>query len=56
MFAAAYAVKILRAGNRNLPTIMMTAHGEKDLVVDALRNRCDAFIDKPFPLSRLMKE
>jgi len=46
----------IREGNKSLPIIMMTAYGEKDLVVDALRNRCDGFIEKPFSLDQLIKE
>lgn len=49
-------LKKIREGNKNLPILMMTAYGEKDLVVDALRNRCDGFIEKPFSLDQLIKE
>lgn len=34
----------------------MTAYGEKDLVIDALRNSCNSFIEKPFTLDQLLKE
>ena len=40
----------------NLPVIMMTAYGHRDLVLDALRNQCNGFIDKPFTLDRLLQE
>lgn len=49
-------LKKIREGNKSLPILMMTAYGEKDLVVDALRNRCDGFIEKPFSLDQLIKE
>jgi signal transduction histidine kinase len=49
-------LKKIRMGNKSLPVIMMTAYGEKDLIVDAMRNRCDGFIDKPFSLDQLVKE
>lgn len=40
----------------NLPVIMMTAYGEKKLIIEALRNRCDSFIEKPFTLDQLICE
>ena len=46
----------IRENYKALPIIMMTAYGEKDLVVDALRNRCDGFIEKPFSLDQLVQE
>ncbi len=49
-------LKNIRERTRSLPVIMMTAYGEKDLVVEALRNQCDSFIEKPFPLDDLILE
>lgn len=49
-------LKKIREGYKSLPILLMTAYGEKDLVVDALRNRCDGFIEKPFSLDQLIKE
>jgi len=46
----------IRANNISLPVIMMTAHGEKDLVIKALNNRCDGFIEKPFTSDELIHE
>ncbi len=46
----------IREKNNSLPVIMMTAYGEKDLVIDAMRNHCDSFIEKPFTLEMLMNE
>lgn len=40
----------------SLPVIMMTAYGEKEVVIEALRNRCDSFIEKPFTLDELLCE
>jgi signal transduction histidine kinase len=34
----------------------MTAYGDKNIVIDALRNRCDSFIEKPFTLEQLLRE
>jgi signal transduction histidine kinase len=49
-------LKKVRKDHGNLPVIMMTAYGEKSLVIDALRNRCDSFIEKPFTLDELTQE
>ncbi len=49
-------LKKIREKTRSLPVIMMTAYGEKALVVEALRNQCDSFIEKPFPLDALILE
>jgi CheY-like chemotaxis protein len=40
----------------SLPVIIMTAYGERDVLIDALRNRCDSFIEKPFTLNQLIQE
>ncbi len=49
-------LRSIREKDRYLPVIMMTAYGEKDLVIDAMRNHCDSFIEKPFTLDDLMNE
>lgn len=49
-------LKNIREHYGPLPVILMTAYGEKDLVIEALRNRCDSFIEKPFTLDQLMQE
>ena len=49
-------LKNIRESERKLPVIMMTAYGDKEIVIDALRNRCDSFIEKPFTLDQLMEE
>ncbi len=49
-------LKKLREKNKTLPVILMTAYSKKDLVIDALRNSCDGFIEKPFTLDQLLKE
>ncbi len=36
--------------------IMMTAYGEKELVMKALRSGCDGFIEKPFTIQELIEE
>ena len=46
----------IRLRHGDLPVILMTAHGERDIVLDALRNQCNGFIDKPFTLDNLLHE
>jgi len=40
----------------DLPVVLMTAYGETKLVVEAMKNKCDGFIEKPFTLDRLTAE
>ena len=49
-------LKEIRRDYRSMPVILMTAFGERDLVIEALRNRCDGFIEKPFTLDQLVEE
>ncbi len=49
-------LKKIRSTHPFLPVIMMTAYGEKELVIDALKNQCDSFIEKPFTLDQLLAE
>lgn len=49
-------LKSIRELRADLPVILMTAYGRKDLVIDALRNRCDSFIEKPFTLDQIVEE
>ena len=46
----------IRWKHGNLPVILMTAYGQRDLILDALRNQCNGFIDKPFTLDQLLHE
>jgi DNA-binding NtrC family response regulator len=46
----------IRWKHGNLPVILMTAYGQRDIVLDALRNQCNGFIDKPFTLDQLLHE
>ena len=39
-----------------LPVMIMTAYAETSLVIEALRNHCDAFIEKPFTPETLVSE
>jgi two-component system NtrC family response regulator len=40
----------------HVPTILMTAYGSKELVLDAIRKGCAGFIEKPFTLEQLLSE
>lgn len=39
-----------------LPVMMMTAYAEMGLAIEAMKNRCDGFIEKPFSLVQLVAE
>jgi signal transduction histidine kinase len=49
-------LKRIRKRDQSLPVIMMTAYADKALVIAALRNRCESFIEKPFTLDQLIRE
>lgn len=38
----------------NLPVILMTAYGQRDIALEAFRNHCNGYIDKPFSLDQLL--
>jgi len=46
----------VRRSHGSMPVIMMTAYGQKDLVIRALHQRCNGFIEKPFVLADLIHE
>lgn len=46
----------IKKGNRDLTVIMMTAYGSQDIAVQALRNRADDFIEKPFKMEELREK
>lgn len=46
----------VRRLDNHVPLIMMTAYGEKDLVVSILRSGCDGYIEKPFTIEELLQE
>ena len=49
-------LKKIKANSMNMPVVMMTGHGEKDLVISALINHCDGFLEKPFSPDELIHE
>ncbi|MGI6649409.1 MAG: response regulator [Bacillota bacterium] len=49
-------VKTIRERYGDIPVILMTAFGDKSLVIEALRNRCDNYLDKPFKPNELMAQ
>jgi two-component system, NtrC family, response regulator AtoC len=46
----------IRWRHGRLPVILMTAYRQRNIVLDALRNQCNGFIDKPFTLDQLINE
>jgi DNA-binding response OmpR family regulator len=49
-------LKEIRSRYDYIPVIIMTAYGNKDLIIEAIRNSCDSFIEKPFTLEGLLAE
>ncbi len=49
-------LKVIRDKYPFMPVIIMTAFGDKDVVIEALKNRCDGFIEKPFGIEMLIEE
>lgn len=46
----------VRKSQPTLPIMIMTAYAETSLVIEALKNHCDSFIEKPFNLEQLVVE
>lgn len=46
----------IRESNKSIPVIIMTAYGDKNLVIEAMHYRCNGFIDKPFDMDELLEE
>lgn len=49
-------IAALRECDLDLPVLMMTAHGEKSLVREALEMGCTGYLEKPFTLEKLLSE
>ncbi|MGD9082653.1 MAG: response regulator [Desulfobacterales bacterium] len=49
-------LKKIRENNKTIPVIIMTAYGDKNLVIEAMHHRCNGFIDKPFDMDELLEE
>ena len=49
-------LKKIRIDHKDLFVILMTAYGKKEVIVDALRNQCNGFIEKPFTMEELIEE
>ena len=49
-------LKAVRRSHPTLPVVILTAHAETKLVIEAKNNRCDSFIEKPFSLEQLVAE
>jgi len=48
-------LKKIRQNNKTIPVIIMTAYGDKDLVIEAMHHQCSGFIEKPFDMDELLK-
>ena len=46
----------IRINHPLLPVIIMTAYGQRELLVNALHNSCSGYIEKPFTLEQLTEE
>ncbi|MBI4776086.1 MAG: response regulator [Deltaproteobacteria bacterium] len=46
----------VRSVRKTLPFILMTAYGDKQIVINALRSGCQGYIEKPFTLEQLLDE
>lgn len=46
----------IRESDFFLPVIIMTAYGEKEILVQALRAGCDGYVEKPFGIDQLVGE
>ncbi|MBM9514897.1 hybrid sensor histidine kinase/response regulator [Desulfogranum marinum] len=42
--------------DNSIPIILITAYGDKKLVVKALQHGCDGFLEKPFTMNELLSE
>jgi YesN/AraC family two-component response regulator len=47
-------LKVLKERYPEIPVIIMTGFGSKDVILSALRNRSDEFIEKPIKVKELM--
>jgi DNA-binding NtrC family response regulator len=39
-----------------LPVILVSGHAERKMLIEAIRQRCDGFVEKPFTLFHLVEE
>ncbi|MBW2167104.1 MAG: response regulator [Deltaproteobacteria bacterium] len=49
-------LKKIRMNYGSLPVIIMTAYAENSLLIEALHNNCNGFIEKSYSLDQLMLE
>jgi len=49
-------LSVIRERHPILPVILMTAYAETSLVIEAMKNHCNSFIEKPFSLQQLVDE
>lgn len=49
-------LKEAKLSNRRLPVILLTAFGVKAMIIEALRQQCNGYLEKPFQLDALVAE
>lgn len=49
-------LKEIRRSYPTLPVIIMTGYADKNMVIEALKNRCNSVIEKPFAPDELASE
>lgn len=49
-------LQLLRENRIFIPVVIMTAFAEKKMVIEAMKNQCDGFIEKPFTMEQLIRE
>lgn len=48
-------IENIRAMDINIPVLVMTAYGNKDIVIELMRKECAEYIDKPFDPGELLR-
>ncbi len=49
-------LKKIRRSYGSLPVILVSGHGGRKLLIEAIRHRCDGFLEKPYSLGGLVEE
>ncbi len=49
-------LKKIRGNYGSLPVILVSGHGSRKMLIEAIRHRCDGFLEKPYSLGGLVEE
>lgn len=49
-------IEKIKQTHTDLPVIMMTAHNDKEFIIESVQQLCDGIIDKTFSLDELLNE